>query len=149
MDWNEALLVSRRLAPGRDEILHTMRCHPDRAGALEGSYVNSAPPLAYAGVAILLTAAAIRNGRKFPHQLIPPREDIYTLEPGPNFYRDFLRAAELARRLASALCSRLTWEIENFNDRASLRQVQFREYRRGLRQAYTPVICFTTTSESE
>ncbi len=34
-------------------------------------------------------------------------------------------------------------------ERASLRQVQFSECRRGLRQLYSPVICFTTTSESE
>ena len=38
-----------------------------------------------------------------------------------------LRAAELARRLASALLSRGTWEIEKSSDRANFRQVQFRE----------------------
>lgn len=59
------------------------------------------------------------------------------------------RAAWLASSLASWFCSRLICAIENSSDRASLRQVQFREYRRGLRQVYWPVICFTTICESE
>jgi hypothetical protein len=37
------------------------------------------------------------------------------------------RAAKLAKRLASVLSSRLTWEMENFRQRASLRQVQLSE----------------------
>src|SRR5579864_2376068 len=59
------------------------------------------------------------------------------------------RAASLARRLASWLCSLGICAMRNLRPRANLRQVQFREYRRGLRQAYSPVICFTTSSESE
>jgi len=35
----------------------------------------------------------------------------------------FLRAAELARPLASVLYSRGTWEIEKSSDRASFRQI--------------------------
>jgi hypothetical protein len=38
-----------------------------------------------------------------------------------------LRAAELARLLASVLFSRQTWEIEKSSDRANFRQIQFRE----------------------
>jgi uncharacterized protein len=38
-----------------------------------------------------------------------------------------LRAAELARLLASVLFSRRTWEIEKSSDRANFRQIQFRE----------------------
>jgi hypothetical protein len=46
----------------------------------------------------------------------------------------WLRIAELAKPLASALCSRGTWEMEKSKERASLRQIQFKEYKRGLRQ---------------
>src|SRR5690348_3655399 len=59
------------------------------------------------------------------------------------------RTAELARRLASALSWRRMWAMENCRERASFWQTQLREYRRGLRQAYSPFICLTTTSESE
>jgi hypothetical protein len=38
-----------------------------------------------------------------------------------------LRAAELARSLASALSSRRTWAIEKSSDRANFRQIQFKE----------------------
>ncbi len=43
------------------------------------------------------------------------------------YHRPALRAAELARLLASVLFSRRTWEIEKSSDRASFRQIQFRE----------------------
>src|SRR5947208_14225282 len=39
--------------------------------------------------------------------------------------------------------------MENFNERASFRHVQCREYSRGLRHSYSPVICRTITWESE
>lgn len=42
-------------------------------------------------------------------------------------WEGFFRTAEFAKRLASALCSRRTWEMENSNERASLRQIQWRE----------------------
>lgn len=38
-----------------------------------------------------------------------------------------LFTAEFAKALASVLCSRGIWDIENPSDRASLRQVQLRE----------------------
>src|SRR5580658_5195135 len=57
--------------------------------------------------------------------------------------------AVFANWLASALSSRGTCEIEKLRARASLRQVQCREYRRELRQMYSPRIWRTTTSESE
>src|SRR4051812_15044784 len=60
-----------------------------------------------------------------------------------------LRTASLARLLASPLCSRLMWAMENRSERANLRQVQFRLYSGAVRQAYSPVICFTTICESE
>src|ERR1035437_3394215 len=59
------------------------------------------------------------------------------------------RSADCASPFASALLSRGTCEMENFSERASFRQVQCKEYSRGLRQVYSPVICLTTTSESE
>jgi len=46
----------------------------------------------------------------------------------------WVRIAELAKPLASALRSRGTWEMEKSKERASLRQIQFKEYKRGLRQ---------------
>ena len=64
-------------------------------------------------------------------------------------YKNCLRTAELARLLASVLLSRGMCEMEKCNERANLRQIQFREYRRGLWQLYSPLICLTTTSESE
>src|SRR5690242_19091848 len=59
--------------------------------------------------------------------------------------KNLFRTAELARRLASALSSRGTWAIENSSERASFRQIQCREYKRALRQTYSPFICLTTT----
>src|SRR6266498_2116368 len=59
------------------------------------------------------------------------------------------RTAELASRLASALFSRGMCDMEKSSERANFRQVQCREYSRELRQEYSPVICLTTTSESE
>jgi hypothetical protein len=44
-----------------------------------------------------------------------------------NYGTNRLRTAELARRLASALCSRCMWEMEKCRERASLRQIQFSE----------------------
>jgi len=61
----------------------------------------------------------------------------------------FLRTAELARRFASMFLSLEICEIENSKERANFRHVQCRGRSRGLRQAYTPVICLTTSSESE
>jgi hypothetical protein len=46
----------------------------------------------------------------------------------------WVRIAELAKPLASSLRSRGTWEMEKSKERASLRQIQFKEYKRGLRQ---------------
>ena len=43
------------------------------------------------------------------------------------YHRPALRAAELARLLASVLFSRRTWEIEKSSDRANFRQIQFSE----------------------
>ncbi len=45
-----------------------------------------------------------------------------------------LRAAAVAKPLASMLLSLRMWEIVNSSERASLRQIQFNEYRRSLRQ---------------
>jgi len=71
------------------------------------------------------------------------------LRPLHENYKNCLRTAELARLLASVLRSRGMCEMEKHNERANLRQIQFREYRRGLWQLYSPLICLTTTSESE
>lgn len=46
---------------------------------------------------------------------------------GPLCHFSAWRAAELAKLLASVLCSRRTWEIEKSSDRANFRQIQFRE----------------------
>src|SRR6266566_3183116 len=68
---------------------------------------------------------------------------------GHRLYATRRRNADCASPLASALSSRGTCEMENFSERASLRQVQCKEYSRGLRHVYSPVICLTTTCESE
>ena len=76
-------------------------------------------------------------------------ENSFGLQARPLYNLSALLAAELARRLASVLFSRRTLEIEKSSDRANFRQIQFREYSRGLRQLYSPLICLTITSESE
>lgn len=60
-----------------------------------------------------------------------------------------IRAALFARWFASRFSARGILSIANSSPRASFRQTQCSEYSRGLRHAYSPLICRTTTSESE
>jgi len=58
------------------------------------------------------------------------------------------RTAELAKWLASVLCSRRTWEMEKSMERASLRQIQFRELEARAAVGVLPFICRMTTRSS-
>src|SRR6202040_2588163 len=101
---------------------------PPSTGELRGISATTRSRICTADKGSILT-----NGTTAPRFSWQPRlrnsceSCLATYCRGRRLDHSALRAAALAKRLASALLSRRTWEIEKSSDRANFRQIQFRE----------------------